>query len=364
MKRLVFILVACLFLFSSCARDKSTPGTEGKTSQETATQSSSTVPSKPEYKASDFLPLTKDVHIVYKGTGNEFASLERYVDYIKGNTVQFRDINAGTTSVNVYTISGGELKKVHSHGEGYFRWDFTSMNDIDEVIIKEPIKVGTEWTLKDGSKRAITAVDMDLSTPYGSMKALEVTTTYPESIVKEYYAKDIGFVKRVFSPSSSPNDKVVTEIEKLEKNVPFKWHVNYYYPNYENEKIYYIGKIMELYTNEEPYKKIQDELKKAPDNSGLTRVLTPGAQVKGVKVDMQNGKLYLDFSSQLVSEMNAGAGLESMILACIADTFGSYYQSGKVNITVEGKPYSSGHIIIGPGDFLKVNTQNTEEYHK
>jgi hypothetical protein len=54
--------------------------------------------------------------------------------------------------------------------------------------------------------------------------------------------------------------------------------------------------------------------------------------------------------------MNAGSGYEAMVLQCVANTFGSYYNKDKVILTVEGALYESGHIKLAKGEYLEVKT--------
>jgi hypothetical protein len=56
--------------------------------------------------------------------------------------------------------------------------------------------------------------------------------------------------------------------------------------------------------------------------------------------------------------MNAGSGYEAMILQCITNTLGNYYNTDQVYITIEGKPYESGHIVMKKGETFKVNYDN------
>ena len=44
--------------------------------------------------------------------------------------------------------------------------------------------------------------------------------------------------------------------------------------------------------------------------------------------------------------MNAGSGGENLILQSIVNTFGNYYGVEKVCLTVDNKPYESGHIVL------------------
>ena len=53
--------------------------------------------------------------------------------------------------------------------------------------------------------------------------------------------------------------------------------------------------------------------------------------------------------------MNAGAGYELLILQSITNTLGDYYGVKEVNITIDGKLYESGHILMKKGETFKVN---------
>lgn len=361
MKKLFFIIAIGLLLFSSCAKKdttiKPTPGNEQST-----TQNSTPKTENLDFKASDFFPLTKDIHMKYKGTGMEFAERDVYVDYINGSLIQLREINPGTILANVYEVGNGMLKRVYSHPEMYYRKDFTSLKGDEEILIKEPIKVGTQWTLKDGMKRSITGIEKEISTPSGNYKALEVTTVMPDSKNINYYVKGLGFVKSVFIPNSDPSSTITTELEKIESNVPYIQSLRFFFPDFENDKIVFITRPVEIMTNQDMKYKFQKELKTIPDGSKLTKVLTPGAEVLGTTVDEAKSTATVDLSSKFVSEMNAGTGMEGLILNSIVSTFGNYYQVNKVIITVEGKPYSSGHIIMKPGEAMSVDTSKAVEY--
>ena len=62
--------------------------------------------------------------------------------------------------------------------------------------------------------------------------------------------------------------------------------------------------------------------------------------------------------------MNAGSSFEDMLLRCITNTFGLYYQKDNVIITIEGKPYESGHFKLEPGESYKVKIDDVKEYKR
>src|SRR5674476_606551 len=168
-------------------------------------------------KASDYLPFTKDVYMKYKGTGNEFAAYNTYVQFAETDLMQIRKDNGGTVSVIVYQLIDGAIKKVFTQGETYYHYDYTSSRNDDEIILKEPIKVGTSWKLKDGSVRSITSVNKQIKTPVGDYNALEITTKRKDTTERDYYAKSIGLVKSEFLDNNG-SVSITSELEKVEKN--------------------------------------------------------------------------------------------------------------------------------------------------
>jgi len=320
-----------------------------------------------ELKVEDFFPFQKDVYMRYKGTGNEYAEYETYVEFIQDNIMQVRNLNPGTNTVMVYEIKDGELRLNFSKGEVYYRYDFTDIKDADkvEVLIKEPIKKGTSWTLKDGIKRSITEVNKEISTPTGNYTALEITTEYEHSIVKDYYVKNLGHVKRVFTLKDD-SYTVTSELEKIEKSIPFKETIRFFYPDFLNDRLVYVDREVELYTNQDIKSVFEKELKNIPEGSQLTKPLSENTRLFNIIINDPSDDIIdsvvADFSIELVKEMNAGSSLEGMIIKSITNTMGSYYQISKVKITLDGKPYESGHYLLKSDEYFTVDTDNSYEY--
>jgi hypothetical protein len=281
------------------------------------------------------------------------------VDYLKDGVAQVRQDNGGTTTVSVYALADNAMKKVYTRDETYFKHDFTSMSNGDEVLIKEPIKTGNTWTLKDGSVRTITDVDKQVTTPAGTYRALEVTTTGTDSAWKDYYAKDIGLIKSEFTSGEST---ITSELEKIEIGVSAKNTVRFYFPDFDQQKAVYEDREIETKTNEGVPDVLALGLKTVPFGSGLMKTLSDTVKVLGVGLDESKGIVTVDFSKELISEMNAGSSLEGLIIKSITNTFGHYYQMDKVVINVEGKPYESGHIALKAGEYFNVTDDGTAAY--
>lgn len=365
---LILISVVLAVLFVSCKTG--TVPKEGQGSKTSDAQSGepgkSGEPGDTQPKISDYFPFIENIHMVYKGIGNEYAEYETYVEYVKDNIMQIRNLNPGTNLAVVYVIKDGELLRTLNRGEVYHRYDYTGLkDDKEEVLIKEPINEGISWELKDGTKRSITSLDKDISTPLGNYKALEITSEGANSIVTDYYVKDIGHVKRVFK-SKEDDFTISSELEKIERNVPYKERILLYYPDFNNDKVAFINSKIEFLTNQDVKEVLENAIKRAiknvPEGSGLSGVFSNNTKILNIEPDEDNDMLLIDLSSHFVTEMHAGTSLESMILKSVVNTFGEYFQKTKVKITLEGKPYSSGHVLMEPDDYFTVDTENTYEF--
>ncbi|MDD4494105.1 MAG: GerMN domain-containing protein [Eubacteriales bacterium] len=352
MKKLLLVLLPIVLMLSSCG----SAGDGNVTTRKSETTESQATP-----RVSDYFPLNSDVYMMFKGTGNEYAEYETYIEYVKGNVVQKRVINPGTVSVVVYTVDDNELRKVFSRGETYYRNDFTDQSENGEILIKAPIKVGTSWTLADGSTRTITCLNKKLSVVAGDFEAIEITTVSKDSTIVDYYVKNTGLIKTEFKAAGDEPFTVVSELERLSASTPLKEHVKIFYPEYEKTRLIYTVNEIELFTNENAYTKLCTLLKTAPEVHGLSNVLSPNVKINFVKLDEENKICYVDFTEELISEMSAGSAMESMILQCIANTFGEYYQKDKVIITVGGKTYEGGHIAFMEGEYLSVTKDESPE---
>lgn len=342
MKKLLIALFVFAALLTACT------GNNG-----TATTTTTTTPPA-QAKLSDYFPMTADVHKKYMGEGNEYAQFESYVDYVNGDVIQIRELNGGSVSVHTYRLEEEAVVSVYSQGEVYFRHDFTGMQGVGDAVMKEPVEVGTTWTLSDGSVRSITAIDKAIAVPAGNYNAMEITTTSNTSATKDYYAKGIGLVKTEFSIPGDPN-VISSSLELYETGKPFTQTVTFYFPDFSHEQLVYEEREITLKTNEDVLSKLEAQLRNHPGGNDIANVLTEGAKVLGIVLDEANGIVTVDFSSELVTEMNAGANFEGMLLQCITNTFGDYFQKEKVVITIGGRLYESGHFMLEDGEYFSVD---------
>jgi len=312
-------------------------------------------PAKP--KIEDYFPANENTHYIYEGWGNEYASYDVYVDYASDGKIQQRTDNGGTVMATVFEIKDGKLTKIFSRGEVYYRENFlNSKEGNEEIILMEPLEEGTTWTLADSSVRTITGTSVKVDTPSGSYEAIEVTTESPYDTIKAYYAKDVGMVKSVFE---SEGTEVSSTLKKIEKDVPFKQRLSFYYPNIDDNRIYYREREISFMTNDVTRNVLAEAYKEsAPEGTG--KVVSANTKINSLYLN-KDGMVYIDLSRDFLSEMNAGAGYESMILDSIAATFGRYYNAQRVILTIDGGLYESGHIALQKGEYLEANYEDAVE---
>jgi len=326
-------LLLAMFLFNGCG-----------------TQDDNEKPVPEALKVEDYFPIKDNVKYVYEGMGNEYAQYDVYIEYTAQGLVQQRVDNGGTVEARVYEVKDGKLTRLLSRGETYYRENMLDRSDNSkEIMLMEPLEAGTVWKLADGSERTITKVDADVTTPLGSYKAIEVVSKGKNDTVTDYYVKDIGLVKTVFS---GQDYEVSSSLKEIEENTRRIESIQFYFPG-DNDKLNIVEKEVSFKTNDETGQILGDAYKEAStSNSGV--VFSSNTKINRLTLNKEN-KVEIDLNSAFRTEMNAGSGYEGMILQSVADTFGKYYNAKEVILTIEGEPYASGHFEFEEGETIKVD---------
>jgi hypothetical protein len=354
------ILSAC-GLFPGSSTSSATASTSASPSSVTATSvapsdSATSATTQPALQLVDYFPLTPDVFLDYAGTGNEYVPMTAWVEFVRDDTVQLSYDNGGTEIHRLYRVSGGQVRQLASLPELYVREDL-SLRPVDpdgEVLIQEPLAVGTNWMV-GSRKRSITGLDVAVITPAGTFSALEITTEGESNTTRQYYAPGVGLVKMTITGDI----EITQELRKREvpkyRTVP----MTFYYGRLTDTDIEILYKEVnvEFKTNIG----IQDILIRyfrQPVNTGLPHLISDETRINSVQLDPEKGIVTIDFSPELVTQMNAGSSFEAAILRSIVNTVGHAYGVENVIITLDQKPYESGHIALGPGEHFEVNYQD------
>lgn len=307
--------------------------------------------------AADYFPIKENTKYIYKGIGNEFASYQVFNDYCTDNRVQQRVDNGGSALVNVYEISDGKIARVFFKGEVYHRSDFLDeRNNAQEILLMEPLKKGTSWNLPDGRVRSITKVNTEVDTPMEKFEAIEVTTEGNDGITIDYYAIGTGLVKTVYQANGM---EVSSSLKSIEENSTNTQMIQFYFPDLDSEKIYYKTKGVLFKTNDSTDSVLEEAYKEAAGES-LGDVFTTNTAIRSLTLDDEN-IVRLDLNSAFMAEMNAGTAYEAAILQSITNTFCLYYNAEELILTVEGKPYESGHIMMEKNQSISANYEGITE---
>ena len=193
------ILALCLLVLMIISGCTKTPTNNNTDNQQPSSQKKtlSAVP-----KIGDYFPLKAGSTWTFQGKGNEYASFERQMEYVKNGFGQVREANGGTVTSSIYQVTDMALTRVYTKGESYDNTNILdggfSAND-NTVIIQAPLQKGKSWQSDDNLKREIVTLAAAVDTPAGQFKnCLHIRMSGPDNVINEYYAKGIGLVKREF----------------------------------------------------------------------------------------------------------------------------------------------------------------------
>ncbi|MFO8069298.1 MAG: GerMN domain-containing protein [Alkalibacterium sp.] len=308
-----------------------------------------------------WFPQLEDTLLDYEGQGNEFAPFTRYPQFVKDDTLQMVESTGGTDVVTIYAYSDEEVREVFKRAETYFREDFddtglASEQEDFEIILQQPLEVGHSWESPSGSTAEITGVNIEKDLPIGTVLTLEVTRLFDNgSEIIEYYGEDFGLVERVFHVDDE-EDTISSTLNTLSEDTPEEIQLTVYSVDDQAMGLDSTPVTMELYTNEPARLAIAEILKGQAPDTETAQVIADGVDINFMYL-RQDGVVHADFSVEL-TDMNAGSGVEAMILQGIVNTIGEYYGVEDVLITLDNEPYESGHILMEEGETWSVDHSN------
>lgn len=118
--------------------------------------------------------------------------------------------------------------------------------------------------------------------------------------------------------------------------------VRIFYYDIESDKIIYQNKKIKV-TYGALTNAIIDAYKGALDNQCYSG-LPDNVVVKSAKLEKDKDLITVNFGDTFVNTLGYGAGIEASILQSVVNSLGYNFGVSNVYITVNGKPYSSGHI--------------------
>lgn len=341
---------------SSAAIDASaSSAATSKSSSKISSSSQSKDPkSDGELAVADYFPLTHNYEAVFEGSGNEFAGFNRKYDYIDGNYVQMRSDNGGTSMANVYRVDETGVYKIFSQGEFYVRENYISRvkdREAEEIILQAPLEVGTTW--QDGSgAHEITAIDANVTVPYGEFEAIEVTETQSDFVTKEYFVEGLGLVKTeaVFSDSNSGESfSVKSELSSLETD-GWQEEIGIYQANDDATALNKVFVALDIQTNDIMRHKFTELFS---GGQGLQVMFPEGTQIQALytnwHIDPTSRLLQVDFNEGINNIQGSAAIL--LFYPAIMMTLADYYNTDQIVPTVNNEPLTINQVgQLAPGE--------------
>ncbi|MEF9933820.1 MAG: GerMN domain-containing protein [Clostridium sp.] len=318
----ILTLLALAFIFTSCSKSNAKP--------------EDTDSNKPQVQVNfkELFPYTKDAKLEYFNTTTK-KSTEVKVKSNENNTIVLSSLK----ETNIKFSNDGILIN-------------------NEYILKLPLENNSSWDIT-GGKVTLKNNSAPISTGLGDFYGYEIEIKKDPITYTLYFVKNLGIVKIVELSNNTSAEYILSSIEaSLEDgdNEPGDNNLsaevdNIYY--YDVEKDAVIEKPIDKDTSSKDAKKFFENLFKSPP-SGIKPLMPASTKINNIKVDNAASLITLDVSESFTETMNLGTSGEEGILQSIANTLGKSYKCKNVVITVNSKPYATGHLLIDKDNPLTV----------
>lgn len=304
-----------------------------------------------------WMPRLNNVVYSYEGVGNEFASFTWNPQFNAEDYYQLVLNNGGTVMAEVYEYANDEVVRTFTRPETYFRDNFTEIGSVvsasdAEVVLRTPIAVGTSWTNGDVTYE-ITAVAEEITVPLDTYETIEVTLTYPDTIIRRYYAEDVGLVYEV---SETEDLMIESKLSDIQTNTPEVLHLTVYQGDDQALGLDQLEAEITLETNDPARLALQELFRGEAAGYGEVFLLPEATEINYLFIN-NAGVVEVDLSSEYVTNMNAGSAGEVLFLAGLTNTLLRYYGAEELLLTIDGGNYESGHIILEAGETLTFNEE-------
>lgn len=308
-----------------------------------------------------WIPRLKNLVYQYEGKGNEYASFSWNPQFDEENYYQIAKNNGGTTTVEVYEYKDDEIVRVHSQSETYYRDNLSSIWGLDsfeeeEIILKAPIALGTSWS-NNNANYEITAINKEIEVPAGTFQTIELTIENDDSIIKRYYAEEVGLV---YEETDSSGLLVESKLAEIQEDTAEKIPLTIYQADDQLMALDAIDAELSLETNE-PARMALAELLTGKKEGMKNIFLMPEASKINYLFLNKDNVVEVDLSSEYISNMNTGSSGEQFALQGLVNTLTQYYGVEDLLLTIDGGQYESGHIFIEEGQILSFYDRNINE---
>lgn len=326
-----------------------------------------------EPKISDYFPFEENVLLYYNGKtvsttlpANDplyeiKADMVTFADYFDAGKLQKRYMmlygSSFAYSGEVYELKNGELRMNYVVSNFFDHANlFSEPSNVDTLILKEPLKEGTTWTVRKGSgvndTAKITDMSRSVTVPAGTYDAMviEITDINGSLVSTQYWAKGLGIVKQV---TRNPENLQTTELDEVERDAPMSELVYLIYgEGEEGEPLADMGAID--YPTNCDLRQVYIDAAREYLSSKFDYTLDENVKINSLELNRVDNKLKIDLSKAFISEMNKAGDRETEVLQALANTMGWVFRAIDVCFTVDGGPYVSNNITLGIDEYIRM----------
>lgn len=314
-----------------------------------------------KYVASDYFSIKPNTTYEYKVLSDESKNFNIFNTYIKEDIIQQTIFNVNGDVVNkLYKVQEKDISLFYEYNSSYLLDDITfTEQTYNTTIIKMPFKLNKKWTAKNNMTYEITGLEVDITVPYGTFKAIELkgVTVIKNNddketahVIKEYYTKDIGLIKR--EEILEDGTILSSELSNIKKDSPYEINANFFYTK-DNKQLELVPKKIVFNTNDN----IPEIIKTAFTDKNILGEQTIINKLDIVNKFDSNGKILdnyidIDLSKDYIDFINKNADKEILLLKSLVNTLCSNKNSNKVKLTINNDLYKSNNRELIKDEFL------------
>lgn len=303
-----------------------------------------------------WLPRVENKKYTYEGIGNEFAAFTWYPQFNQEDYYQVKSVNSGATISEIYEYHNDQIVRTFQYPATYFRDNFSDIGSFSdekfkEIILQLPLVVGTNWT-SNGTNFKITALNHEITVPAGRYETIEVTGTFDEgATLKRYYAEDIGLVAEIYDD----NEFIVeSNLESIEEDVAEIIPLDIYVADDQAMGMDVVVAEIELRTNDPARMALTALFTGQDPDYAEINILPQGTEIQYLFLN-DDEVVEVDLSEEFESNMSAGSTGELFYIYNVVNTLSRYYETDEVLLTVDGDPFTGGHMLLQEGETLQFN---------
>lgn len=320
----------------------------------------------------EFFPFHENTLIAFDDTAGPWGRTF-YTIYVDGNRMQRLTLSGAFAVTEVFEIYDGELRVNHaSVTASGFEQMLDKIDDTPMVILREPLALGNSWSTHTGPTiqgvakgySTITAVDVEIETPYGTVVAIEVSTEFENGYTAvDHFAKGLGLVQSGFFIQGFERDQGDTRLVQEDLHVDLilrsisentYLNVDFFaiFPNDNADDLTYADTSFEFMTNDDIVPAFEAILRNPGGRPyGL---ISPNTRINSIDVSWRDSVenpmfdttiVHLDLSAEFVTDvmMNTGANVEHLILESLELMMRDFFNAHEFVLTIDGQPYDARH---------------------